>query len=95
MRRLLSFHLIKHTFSLDLSLDSSLDDELFPGRFSMGLSSLFLSFLSGALTDPSHSQLHLVPAGLSHSKNEWQFFFFFKQVIWHILNRLMCVQKEC
>lgn len=38
MRELLSFPLIRHNYSLDPSLDSSLSDVLFPGRSSMGLS---------------------------------------------------------
>lgn len=54
MRRLLSFHLIRDTFSLVSSLDFSLDDELFPGRSSVGLPSPF-SLSLGLLTDPSHA----------------------------------------
>ena len=41
MRRLLSFHLIRCTFSPDPSLDSSLNHELFPGRSSLNLRLLF------------------------------------------------------
>ena len=58
MRRLLSFHLFRHTVSLDLPLDSSLNDELFPGRSSVGLFSPPL-FSLGLLTDPSQSQMEL------------------------------------
>ena len=41
MKTLLSFHLIKRTFSPDPCLDSSLDDELFPGRSCLNLCLLF------------------------------------------------------
>lgn len=51
--RLLSFHLIRCTFSLDLSLDASLDDELFSGRCSVGPSSLFRFFLGLLLILPT------------------------------------------
>lgn len=93
--RLLSFHLIRCKFSLDLSLVSSLDDELFSGRCSVGLSSLF-SFFQGLLSILPTLNLHLVPAGLSSChKSKWRLPFLEAGHLAYFKQADVCVQKGC